>query len=213
MYERSVVSASELSSRYPRARAYVKSLPQGLDSFPECRARGEVFDDVRLRFPEIGRDPMLPTAITAFFKGDYTNRWMPEVVGQSVNLMIRDAVLPTDEALLKWSYETSSRLFRDSPFRVLMKLVSPTLLVMGAAQKWSALHAGSTLEAGKVERTEDGSATSGLLRFPAGLFPELFLRVLVPAFQAAVENARARDVAVALRRFSSTDAEYRITWR
>jgi uncharacterized protein (TIGR02265 family) len=37
--------------------------------------------------------------------------------------------------------------------------------------------------------------------------------VLVPAFQAAVENARARDVAVALRRFSNTDAEYRITWR
>ena len=207
------MGAPELSSRYPRARAYVKSLPQGFDSFPECRARGEVFDDVRLRFPEIGRDPTLPDAIAGFFKGEYMNRWMPEVVGQAVNLMIRDAALPTDDALLKWSYETSSRLFRDSPFRVLMKLVSPTLLVMGAAQRWSALHAGTTLEAGKVERTGDGSATSGLIRFPSGLFPELFLRALAPAFQAAVENARARNAAVDLRRFSSTEAEYRITWR
>ena len=207
------MAAPELSSRYPRARAYVKSLQQGLDSFPECRARGEVFDDVRLRFPEIGRDPMLPGVITGFFKGEYMNRWMPEVVGQTVNLMIRDVSLPTDDALFKWSYETSSRLFRDSPFRVLMKLVSPTLLVMGAAQRWSALHAGTTLVAGKVERTEDGSATSGLLRFPGGLFPELFLRALAPAFQAAVENARARNVTVVLRRSSSTDAEYRTTWR
>jgi hypothetical protein len=207
------MAVPELSSRYPRARSYLKSLPQGFDSFPDCRARGEVFDDVRMHFPELGRDPMLPPVIAGFFKGEYANRWMPEVVGQVVNLMIRDAALPTDDALLKWSYETSSRLFRDSPFRVLMKLVSPTLLVMGAAQRWSALHAGSTLESGKVERTEDGSATSGLLRFPAGLFPELFLRALAPAFQAAVENARARNVAVNLRRFSSTDAEYRITWR
>jgi hypothetical protein len=207
------MAAVELSSRYPRARAYVKSLSQGLDSFPDCRVRGEVFDDVRLRFTEIGRDPMLPPVIAGFFKGEYANRWMPEVVGQAVNLMVRDAALPTDDALLKWSYETSSRLFRDSPFRVLMKLVSPTLLVMGAAQRWSALHAGTSLEAGKVERTEGGSATSGLLRFPAGLFPELFLRMLAPAFQAAVENARARDVAVNVARFSNTDAEYRITWR
>jgi hypothetical protein len=130
----------------------MKSLPQGLETFPECRVRGEVFDDVRLRFPEIGRDPMLPGVVTAFFKGEYSNRWMPEVVGQTVNLMIRDAALPTDDAFHKWSYETSSRLFRDSPFRVLMKLVSPTLLVMGAAQRWSAMHAGTTLEAGKVER-------------------------------------------------------------
>jgi hypothetical protein len=204
---------SELSSRYPRARAYVRSLPQGLDSFPDCRARGEVFEDVRLHFREMGRDPMLPAVITSFFKGEFTNRWMPEVVGQAVNLLIRDAGLPTVDALLKWSYETSSRLFRDSPFRVLMKLVSPTLLVMGAAQRWSALHAGTTLGAGKVERTEEGSATSGLLRFPSGLFPELFLRALAPAFQAAVENARARNVVVGLRRFSGTDAEYRITWR
>jgi hypothetical protein len=207
------MTVPELSSRYPRARAYVKSLPQGLDSFPDCRARGEVFDDVRLHFSEIGRDPMLPGTVADFFKGQYTNRWMPEVLGQAVNLMIRDAVLPTDDALFKWSYETSSRLFRDSPFRVLMKLVSPPLLVMGAAQRWSALHAGTTLEAGKVERADVGSATSGLLRFPAGLFPELFLRALGPAFQAAVENARARDASVTLRRFSSTDAEYRITWR
>jgi hypothetical protein len=94
-----------------------------------------------------------------------------------------------------------------------MKLVSPILLVMGAAQRWSALHAGSTLEAGKVEKSDGGSSTSGLLRFPNGLFPELFLKALGPAFQAAVENARARDVAVNLRRFSNTDAEYRITWR
>jgi hypothetical protein len=191
----------------------MKSLPRGLESFPECRARGEVFDDVRLRFSEIGRDPMLPGVVTGFFKGEYANRWMPEVVGQTVNLMIRDVALQTDDALFKWSYETSSRLFRDSPFRVLMKLVSPTLLVMGAAQRWSALHEGTALEAGKVERIEGGSATTGLLRFPAGLFPALFLRTLVPAFQAAVENARARDVAVALRHFSNTDAEYRITWR
>lgn len=205
--------AFELSSRYPRARAYVRSLPDGFDAFPECRARGEVFDDIRVHFAELGRDPTLPRPVADFFKGEYSKGWMPEVLGQVVNLMVRDVALTSDEALFRWSYETSSRLFRDSPFRVLMKLVSPTLLVMGAAQKWSALHSGTSLDAGKVERGEDGNRTSGVLRFPSGLFPEIFLRGLTPAFQAAVENARARDVSVTLTRASSTEAEYAISWR
>lgn len=203
----------ELSSRYPRARAYARALPLGLETFPECRARGEVFDDIRIRFADIGRDPLLPGPVADFFRGQYSKTWMPEVLGQVVNLMVRDAAMPSDDALFRWSYETSSRLFRDSPFRALMKLVSPTLLVMGAAQRWSALHAGTSLDVGKVERTADGSATSGVLRFPPGLFPELFLRGLTPAFQAAVENARARDVSVKLNRCSAGHAEYEITWR
>ena len=203
----------ELSSRYPRARAYARALPQGLDSYPECRARGEVFDDIRLHFAELGRDPLLPAPIADFFRGQYSKTWMPECLGQIINLLVRDAALPSDDALFRWSYETSSRFFRDSPFRALIKLVSPTLLVMGAAQKWSALHAGTSLDVGKVERTGEGSKTSGVLRFPSGLFPELFLRGLTPAFQAAVENARARDANVRLTRSSDTHAEYEISWR
>ena len=42
----------------------------------------------------------------------------------------------------------------------------------------------------------------------------LFLRMMFELGSGrAVENARARDAAVKLRRFSSTDAEYEITWR
>jgi hypothetical protein len=203
----------ELSPKYPRARAYLAALPGGFDAFPKCRARGEVYDDVRLRFPDLGRDPSLPEPVIDFFRGRFEKDWMPEVLGQVVHLMIRDQALSTDEAILKWSHETNARFFRDSPFRLLVRLLSPTLLVMGAAQRWTALHEGSELRTTRVTQTDGISRTSGVLTFPDGLFPELFLRVLVPAFQVAVEAARAKDVSVRLAASSSTGATYEIQWR
>ena len=138
---------------------------------------------------------------------------MPEVLGQIVNLMIRDAALPSDEAVLKWSYETSARFFNESPFRLLVRLLSPTLLVMGATQRWNAVHEGTELRTTRVARTDGVSRTTGTLKFPEGLFPELFLRGLVPAFQVAVESARATDVSARLAAFSPTEARYEIAWR
>jgi hypothetical protein len=203
----------ELSPRYPRARAYLAALPNGFDTFPKCRARGEVYDDVRLHFPELGQDPTLPQPVIDFFKGRYEKEWMPEVLGQVVNLMIRDAALPSDEAVLKWSYETSTRFFCDSPFRLLVRLLSPTLLVMGATQRWTAVHEGTELKTTPAARTDGVSRTTGRLTFPEGLFPELFLRGLALAFQVAVESARATEVSTRLASFSSTGAQYEIEWR
>jgi len=138
---------------------------------------------------------------------------MPEVLGQVANLMIRDQALPSDDAVLKWSYETSARFFSDSPFRLLVRLLSPTLLVMGATQRWNQVHEGSELRTARVTKADGVSRTTGTLTFPDGLFPEMFLRGLVPAFQVAVESARATDVSAKLASFSAREATYEIQWR
>jgi len=201
-----------LPPRYAHARAYLESLPSGLDSFPKCRVRAEVYTDVRGRFPDLARDAQLPPRVIAYFKGHHDGHWMPEVLGQVVNLLARDS-LPSDRAFLDYTYELNQHLFQSSILRHLMRLVTPTFVVMGAAQRWSALHEGSSLTAGKIARKSDGNRTSGTLQFPPGLFPELFLHALVSAFRAGIDGARAEHGDVRLVRIERDLAEYEIEWR
>jgi len=201
-----------LPARYLRARAYLQSLPAGLDSFPECRVRAEVYTDVRESFPELGKDTSLPPRVSAYFKGHHDKQWISEVLGQVINLLARDS-LPGDDAFLDYTYGLNQRLFQSSFLRHLMRLVTPTLIVMGAAQRWGTLHEGTTLTAGKIVRKSDGNRTTGTLHFPAGLYPELFLRALVPAFRAGIDGARAEHAEVRLVRVEPTLAEYEIAWR
>jgi hypothetical protein len=198
--------------RFPSASAYLTNLPKGLESFPECRVRVLVFEHIGRQYPELVRD-VEPGPLASLLAGTLdSSGWVPEVVGQVANLMVRDACLPSDDAYCDWTYEMSLISFGKPLLRQLMRLMSPALLVLGSAKRWSALHTGSELGTSAVRTNGDRNEVVGRLRFPPGIFSELFLIGLCPAFRAALSLARGRDIRVELGQRTDVNAEYVVSW-
>jgi hypothetical protein len=200
------------ASQFPGASAYLQSLPAGLNSFPNCRVRALVFEHIGRRYPELSR--AVPPGPLAALLGSAldSSSWVPEVVGQVANLMLRDACLESDEAYCDWTYEVSLVSFEKPLLRQLMRLMSPGLLVFGAAKRWGAVHSGTELTTSGVRNDGEQSEVTGRLRFPPGLFPDLFLMGLCPAFRAALSMARGRDIQVKLEGRTATAADYLVSW-
>lgn len=199
-------------SLFPAAAAYLRELPSGLLSFPACRVRALVFEHIGRQYPELGR-AVVEGPLASLLRSEFdSNAWLPEVVGQIANLMVRDACLESDSHYLDWTYEMSLVSFNKPLVRQLMRLMSPSLLVLGAAKRWGTLHSGTELAASAVRTDQGRHEVVGRLSFPEGLFPKLFLDGLCPAFRAAVGMARGRDVTVALAARTATSAEYVVGW-
>ena len=199
-------------ARFPTAAEYLERLPLGFDSFAQCRVRALVYEPLASDFPELAK---------AFPEGQLgqllrrelnPNEWIPEVVGQVANLMVRDACLTSDAEFLDWTFRANERVFEKPLVRTLMRLLSPTLLVIGAARRWSTLHDGSALSSTPVQQVGARVQTIGQLRFPEGLFHPVFLESLTAAFRAALGLARGRDVTVELGRRTPREADYVVSW-
>jgi hypothetical protein len=200
-------------ARFPLATAYVEGLPAGSNSFPSCRVRALVFEAIAKDFPQLGQSELPDPLLGALLRGQLDpNTWIPEVTGQIANLMVREECFETEAEFHAWTYGLNSRMF-DKPFlRSVMRLMSPTLLVMGAAKRWSMVHEGTRLNSTPVRDAGGRKLTTGELRFPAGLFHASFLEALTPAFSAALAVARGRDVKVRLAHSGAGTADYEVSW-
>jgi hypothetical protein len=187
-------------ARLPRAAAYLSSLPQGLQSFPRCRVRDVTVEPYARAFGALAEEPGLPTPVVDIFAGVGGGPTYPEVVFQLVHLVVRDRVFDDDAPFYEWIFDANAQLFDRPILRSLMRLVSPTLIVLGAAKRWGAFHDGSELTADRVVVSGDRAETFSHLRYPSGLFSNVFLRGLEHVFMAALLSSRARAPRVKLAR-------------
>jgi hypothetical protein len=148
--------------------------------------------------------------------GDYLagrvpkKKWGPEVVPLVLQMMVFDIL--GDDATMKWFYEDATRIFKGPIMRHIMRLISPTLVVMGASSRWNALRRGTQLTADPVQKTPDRLRTTARLEFPDGLYPHAYLRGLEQSFTAALDGARGREVQVALAEVRAGEAHYYVSW-
>lgn len=197
------------ASAFPTASAYVRSLPAGLDSFPDCTARPETYEGVRIVYPADRIPPDLPEPVACFFRGQWTG-WRPEVVPLVGYLMLVDVM--GREAFLDWAHHDAARLFQRAFIRHLMKLVSPTLVAMGAASRWRTLRRGTTMETSTVARVDDRMVTQTHVGYPTGLYPEIFAHALTRALEAAISGARGRDIRVELLEYAPDHMVHAASW-
>jgi hypothetical protein len=138
---------------------------------------------------------------------------VPEVVFQVASLVVRDVAFQDDATFYQWVFTTSQQTFEKPLVRTLMKLVSPSLTVLGATRRWSSFHLGSEVIPGSVETVDGRAATAMDLRYPEGLFPRMFLEGLKHAFLAAIMAARAKDARVELGAVAAGSATFIASWR
>ena len=198
------------SKIYPRTSKYIASLPQGLDSHSQCRINNDVYAKLTTRYPTLCQGD-IPPEINEALSGE---GWSNEVCGVAVIYMLRDAVFESDEQLIQWGYDNSAELFDRPAYRMFMRLLSPSLVVLGASKRWQAFRTGTNLKAQPVKKMPDGrSETQSVLTAPPGVYGELVLRQFAASFKAALDLCRADDVTSEYLRSEGNEHYFRATWR
>ncbi len=192
----------------PRFDSYVAGLSNGLESYPEARVRSDVLHPIR----EALEGHVVPDALRAAFVDRSDERWHAEVVGVGLMLLCRDWVFESDEAFLDWGYPSSLALFQSPLNRMLMMVVSPTLVSMNAPKRWANFHQGSELTSDGVNKDGDLHVVHGRLTYPAGVFPELIVQRWGRSILAALEQTRARAPKLEFTAYEPTMARFRASW-
>lgn len=163
------------------------------------------------RSGELPKDAALPDPIRNALDGR-SGSWHPDVVVMAITLMARDRVFGSDTEYMNFTYQSSSALFDRVIYRALMKLMSPTLLVMGSARRWTTFRSGTQLRSvgsKKVGRRMTGEV---ILSHPPRLYPDLFLHSLCHTFRAALDLSRGKAVEVRLGVQQSEETQYHLAW-
>ena len=195
--------------RYPLAAEYLARLPAGFASHPRCEAWVESHVGARDTLRKQGDLGVLPREITDFLESRYTG-WFPEVIGQTAEMMVADCI--GEAGYISWCYDDAAQLFRGPLIRHLMRLVSPTLVVMGATNRWGSVHRGTTLRSLPVKRVGERTVATVILEVPEHHYPPLFLEGLAESFRAAIDGARGSQGASKIQRASTTSGEYEVSW-
>jgi hypothetical protein len=158
-------------------------------------------------------DPRLEPELRSLRPFGQTRGWVPEVVNNAVSLNARLA-FASDEAWIRALYDRQREVYRRPLYRALLMVLSPTLLMMGAADRWKAYRRGSELVVDRWRRAGSGRVTTGAIVHPPGLYTPLMLRGHASTLHAAIDAAGAKDSAVELLEAESEPghARYRLSY-
>jgi hypothetical protein len=198
--------------RFPLAAKYLAGLPEGLASFPGCEIHVDSFSFMRQTHPNLATTELLPEAAREVLLGNQRGDWIPEVLGNVLYLLLRDTAFHSDAEFLDWARQSSAATYSKPWARVIMHVLSPTLIVMGAGKRWSTFHRGSMLTPEKAAREGERISIRGILTYPAGLFDELLLQRYCRAFEAAIIAAKAQHPVADLASIDAGRSIFVMSW-
>lgn len=196
---------------YPSAQAYLDRLPEGLASFPDCKAKASLLHGILASRSAAGLDRSLaPEILQLLTAPPPVSSWVPEVHFNAAALAMYDHHFGGDnlQSFDAWVYQVNNDVFRKPLYRVLFLFVSPQRLLLSSARRWDHFHRGSTLTL--VESSADTARLR--LEFPPHLFSPEVIFGFGAAWRAAAETAGGHDVHSDLEHATDTVAEYVVRW-
>lgn len=194
--------------RFPALADYVERLPAGLASYPEAQSMGillkssvvghyfhPTWKDLPVQITELFRKPPLPTA------------WVPTVLNDAIFSLVADTFYPTEDALMKWSYERTIRLAALPMYVPLTKMAGVDRFMRAAARVHDLFQRGTQLE---VE-ARPGSADLRL-RHPPHLHSRKNHLTNEAVFRAVLESAGGTGATVKLVESRADGARYHAEW-
>lgn len=174
----------------PSVGAYLRGLPRGLDSHPECTMRSTV---LRLALGHVPLEPgRLPAPVARAMQELDATEWLPEVHGRTILAAIRDHAFDGGaDGELAWS-AMMGRVRRATLsagfFGFGMPPAGSSRLFAAALRAFTDAHRGSALE---LEHAEVGRAVL-YMEHPPGLLGPLGRADVVATLQAALGFAGIR---------------------
>lgn len=176
--------------RFPLLHEYLAGLPDGLASYPECRARASLLRAVlELREGDGSLEGLPAEIVECFNQPPSASAWMPEVLVVAVHFALAEADGLSIDEVLELTYRANQGLSNSPMYRAITKVASPRLMLRGASMSWGLLHKGISF---KVE-TSKGLAQARLSH-PPGVWPRLAHESVALGFKAVIEATNGRDV-------------------
>lgn len=201
-----MVSAAQA---WPRTHAYLRGLPRGVDSHPECKTKASValafLEHLR---PDADLSGIPEVVVQTIRKPPLPSKWISAVHTNVIEMLIVDQLDDTD-AFLELGRQLNEKYLGSRLYRAAVSLLSPSMLLRGATSRWSHFQRGSTLTLISVEPT----SASVRLEFPEHLFPPIVAREKGHSFRVALELSGAKDVQITVDTNDPTEAVYRATWQ
>lgn len=202
-----VVASTDL----PTVAAYLERLPDGIASYPDCRAKASLVSGVLESRPVDPERADLPKRLVELIAAPPPiSSWVLETELCAVALAIYDVHFQSlgREAFVQWIYEFNSELFGTPLYRILYAFLSPVRLIKLSASRWGAFHRGTNLTVVESHRQR----ASLRLDFPPHLFDPLMLHGFLAAWRAAAVACGAEQCHADVERITASRAEYRIAW-
>ncbi len=179
---------------YPRASAYVRQLPAGLDSYPRATAKGSIVASVQRHAGEQLHG--LPGPLQARVDHpDKATSWIPACHSLALVVAIVESRGLDRAAEAKWVRGAATSLFSSSLYRILMWAASPRLIMKQANVRWSAFFQGCALRSALRDRD---SACDLFLEAPVGLFNEDLAMIFTDVLGAAVDHTEDRTASTTI---------------
>ncbi len=192
----------------PSVTRFLAELPAGLESYPDCAARHDVVMEAVAQLRE--QHPRGFSALADPFPPFHG--WLADVPAVSLALAQRDLVFDTDEAWLDFVREAQARVNKKPMYRTVLKLLSPTLLLMSIGKRWATFRRGSTLQLQGLERGERIVATLELA-YPAGLFPPLLIQAQRVRIEDVLRANGLKELDSEVIPVNASSTELRFAWK
>jgi hypothetical protein len=197
------------ASRLVETRAYLRALPNGLDSYPDHTQKASIYRTFVEATPLMGGAGGLPAAIARLLEAPLLpSTWVSETLSTSLFLAARDLLFSDDDSFVDHFRAVNRTVIASPMYRVLFALASPERLLTASGQRMAALHRGIVIESGLPR----GKRTRLELSYPDHLVPRIIARCYATAFEVAAEAAGARDAFARIVRFEPRSCTFDITW-
>lgn len=194
--------------RFPRLAEYIARLPEGLDSYPECRAKGTLVVTA-LEGHDLERigDDLPPQVLEMLRDPPATGIWVPGTMSDAVFYAIVDAFYPTEEEVFEWTRERTRRTSESRLYRALARVASPKTLLRMASAAHGLFQRGTELDA-----TYGHNEATIRLTHPPHLHGGLNHRVNCPMFEEVLLGAGATQARVEMVESDPELAVYEAKW-
>jgi len=192
-----------------RTRAYLRSLPNGLASYPEARSKGFVWKNIHSWTDTTSLQEKLPSDPELLpSRAVLAGSWIPAVQSFAGHLVLRDCLFSSDEAIIEHFRAMDRELMSSPVYRVLFALASPAMAVRGASRSFAAMFQGLALHG----QSSGGNSVDLALQYPAALLPSLVARLYLVAFEVAVELAGGKSVVGRMIGHGLVQTTFTISW-
>ncbi len=195
---------------YPRMGMYLRALPDGVDSYPDCVAKASLIRTMAEILPAELDDARMPAPIVDLFRHPPPkNTWIPEVHSVAAHLALFDASGVRESKVIDMAKDLSRKMAASPMYRVLAYFTSPERLLAGAAKRWEALHQGLPLT---IETDNERKTARIEMRHEPNLWNSLAHDWTAASWEPLLTMSNAKDGTIVVRRSSATGASFDVRW-
>ena len=205
-----VVADQVDATAFPLLRDYLRGLPNGLRSYPGCQVIADYAIRLQHEFRTVWPTLTLPEELRRVLQERWLDgQYISTVLVTCQSLILRQHLGMTEEGYFKYSTERTASVLDNPVYKIVLAVVSPTLLLNNLQGRWGKFVRGvALLNLGGTKSTHTLKMVS-----PAGLHHSMWTLFYVKTFADLLRAARASDVRINAVQESSTDTLFELHWR